>query len=75
MVEREPVQVIVGTVDAELTHNQRTFVGEVRSAFAVVRHQALAVVDLGAGVGTLSAQAQSAGTSSSSGSSKKGSSS
>jgi hypothetical protein len=56
IVEKEPVRVIVGTVNDELTKNLRTFVGEARTAFAGVRPQALAVVDLGAGAGTLSAQ-------------------
>ena len=60
-VEREPVQVLVGTVNDELVKNLRTFVGEARAAFATVRPQALAVVDL-AGVGTLSAQSTSGGT-------------
>ena len=49
------MEVIVGTVNDELTNNLRTFVGEAREAFVVVRPQALAVVDLGAGAGTLSA--------------------
>jgi HK97 family phage major capsid protein len=46
MVERQPVEVIVGTTGDELIHNQRTMVGEARLAFAVVRPQALAVVAL-----------------------------
>jgi hypothetical protein len=48
-VERDPVQVIVGTTGDELVHNTRSFVGESRGAFAVVRPDALAVCDLGGG--------------------------
>lgn len=40
------MEVIVGTVGDELIHNVRAIVGESREAFAVVRPQALAVVDL-----------------------------
>ena len=61
LVEREPVQVIVGTIDQELTHNQRTHVGESRCAFATVRPQALAKVNLTA-AGGFSVEAQAAST-------------
>ena len=46
MVEKAPVEVIVGTVNDELVRNLRTFLGEAREAFAIVRPQALAVVEL-----------------------------
>ena len=37
---------LVGTQNDDLTKNLRTFVGESRAAFAIVRPQSLAVVDL-----------------------------
>lgn len=58
VVEREPVQVLSGTVQDELIKNLRTMVGESRLAFAVIRPQALAKASL-AGTGVLSAEATS----------------
>jgi HK97 family phage major capsid protein len=46
MVERQPVEILVGTQGDELVKNQRTMVGEARLTFALVRPQALAVVAL-----------------------------
>jgi hypothetical protein len=47
-VERQPVQIIVGTQNDDLVRNQRTVVGEAHAAFVTVRPNALAVVALGA---------------------------
>jgi hypothetical protein len=46
VVERQPVEVIVGTVNDELVKNQRTFVCEAPGSFVTVRPEPLAVVDL-----------------------------
>ena len=57
-VEREPVQVIVGTQNDEVLRNERSFVVESRDSFVTVRPQALAKASL-AGTGVLSVEATS----------------